>query len=250
VVLKVLIVDDEKYIRDELKCFLNEYDDIEICGESGEGEEAIELAKSLKPDIVFLDIHLHDISGMLVAEKMLEVDTPPYIVFATAYDEYAIQGFQLNAVDYILKPFLEERIKLTIERIRKNIQLIRHNKKSNEVLENKKISLDKLCVKQNNKLILVDTSCIQYIQSINNIIIVNTIDGVYNSNYSLKELEDRLKKIKFIRTHKSYIINLDFIDEIIPWFNYTYKIKVKGIKDCEIPVSRNYMKKFKGILGL
>ncbi|MCT4563613.1 MAG: LytTR family DNA-binding domain-containing protein [Maledivibacter sp.] len=248
--LKVLIVDDEKYIRDELKCFLNEYDDIEICGESGEGEEAIELAKSLKPDIVFLDIHLHDISGMLVAEKMLEVDTPPYIVFATAYDEYAIQGFQLNAVDYILKPFLEERIKLTIERIRKNIQLIRHNKKSNEVLENKKISLDKLCVKQNNKLILVDTSCIQYIQSINNIIIVNTIDGVYNSNYSLKELEDRLKKIKFIRTHKSYIINLDFIDEIIPWFNYTYKIKVKGIKDCEIPVSRNYMKKFKGILGL
>jgi DNA-binding LytR/AlgR family response regulator len=249
-VLKVLIVDDEKYIRDELKCFLNEYDDIEICGESGEGEEAIELAKSLKPDIVFLDIHLHDISGMLVAEKMLEVDTPPYIVFATAYDEYAIQGFQLNAVDYILKPFLEERIKLTIERIRKNIQLIRHNKKSNEVSENKKISLDKLCVKQNNKLILVDTSCIQYIQSINNIIIVNTIDGVYNSNYSLKELEDRLKKIKFIRTHKSYIINLDFIDEIIPWFNYTYKIKVKGIKDCEIPVSRNYMKKFKGILGL
>lgn len=247
---KVLIVDDEKYIRNELKYFLNKYDDIEICGESGEGEEAIKLAKHLKPDIVFLDIHLHDINGMLVARKMLETDKPPYIVFATAYDKYAIQGFQLNAVDYILKPFLEERIKVTIERIRKNIQNLNSKEKSIDVIENIKINLDKLCVTKNNKFILVDMSHIQYIQSTNNVVTVKTTVGVYDSNYSLKELEDRLIKTKFIRTHKSYIVNLDFIDEIIPWFNYTYKIKVKGIEDCEIPVSRNYMKKFKGILGI
>lgn len=113
-----------------------------------------------------------------------------------------------------------------------------------------KVNLDKLCVTKNNKLILIDMSHIQYIQSTNNVITVYTTDGLYDSNYSLKELEDRLNKMKFIRIHKSYIVNLDFIDEIIPWFNYTYKIKVKGIEDCEIPVSRNYMKKFKGILGI
>jgi len=248
--LKVLIVDDEKYIRNELKYFLEKYDDIQICGECGEGEEALELVKSLKPDIVFLDIQLQDISGTLVARKMLESDKPPHVVFATAYDKYAIQGFELNAVDYILKPFLEERIKLTIDRIRDRIKLRDNEINHKKSLEDDEINLDKLCVTKNNKLILIDVSEIQYIESVNNIIAVRTINDVYDCNYSLKELEDKLKKMKFIRIHKSYIVNIDYIDEIIPWFNYTYKIKIKGIADREIQVSRNYMKKFKRRLGM
>ena len=99
-------------------------------------------------------------------------------------------------------------------------------------------------------MILVDVSEIQFIQSTNNVISVRINGDDYKCNYSLKELEERLKRMKFLRTHKSYIINIDYIEEIIPWFNYTYKIKVKGIQGCEVPVSRNYMKKFKRTLGL
>lgn len=248
--LKVLIVDDEKYVRNELRYFLEKHDDIQICGECSEGEEALELVKSLKPDIVFLDIQLQDISGMLVARKMLEKNKSLQVVFATAYDKYAIQGFELNAIDYILKPFLEERIKVTMDRIRERINLRNAEIDHKKSLGDAEVNLDKLCVTKNNKLILIDVSEIQYIESINNIIIVQTIKDVYDCNYSLKELEDRFKKKKFIRTHKSYIINIDYIDEIIPWFNYTYKIKIRGIEDSEIPVSRNYMKKFKRILGI
>lgn len=248
--LKVLIVDDEKYIRNELRYFLEKYDDIEICGECSEGKEALKMVELLKPDIVFLDIHLQGMNGMIAARKMMEADRRPNIVFATAYDKYAIQGFELNAIDYILKPFLEERVRVTIERIRKRIELECTESKPIELVLNEHVNLDKLCVIKNDKMILIDIGEIQYIQSTNKVITVHTINDVYNCNYSLKELEDRLIKMKFIRTYKSYIVNVDFIDEIIPWFNYTYKIKIKGKKDCEIPVSRNYMKKFKMMLGI
>ena len=248
--LKVLIVDDEKYVRNELKYFLDKYDYIKVCGECDDGEEAIKLVKLLKPDIVFLDIHLQDMSGMVVARKILEIDKPPHIVFATAYEKYAIQGFELDAVDYILKPFLEERIKVTIDRIRERLKSQNVGINNNRILKHEEISLDKLCVIKGDKLILVDVREIQYIQSINNDIVVHTGKNFYNCNYSLKELEDKLRRMKFLRTHKSYIVNIDYIDEIIPWFNYTYKIKIRGLEDREVPVSRNYMKKFKRILGI
>lgn len=248
--IRVLIIDDEKYIRDELKYFLEKYDDIEISGESGEGSEAIRLVRELEPDVMFLDIQLLDMNGLLVARKIMEGLNPPYIVFVTAYDRYAIQGFEIDAADYILKPFFEDRIKVTVERIRKQLEQENTKSKSTQKKGETELKLNKLCVNKNNRFILIDTNDIRYAVVENNNVYVDTKGGRYLCGYSLKELEDRLPQSIFIRIHKSYIVNIDYIDEIIPWFNYTYKIKLKGNRDEELPVSRNYLKHFKEILGI
>ncbi|QEK11341.1 response regulator transcription factor [Crassaminicella thermophila] len=242
---KVIIVDDEKYIRDELRYFLEKDKEINIIAETGDGKEVMDLVEKLNPDIVFLDIQIQDVNGLLLARKILDRNNPPYIILATAYNEYAIQGFEINVADYILKPFSEERLKIAIDRIKKQNQ-----KKNKNFAENEEFDLNKLCVFKNNRYILMDIDEIQYIESIKNDIVVHARDGEYHCNYSLKELEERFKKKKFIRTHKSYIVNIDFINEIIPWFNYTYKVKIKEKENIEIPVSRNYLKKFKKLLGI
>ncbi|TCO76437.1 LytR/AlgR family response regulator transcription factor [Marinisporobacter balticus] len=243
--LKVFIVDDEKYIRDELKYFLGKRDHIQIVGETGDGQEVMELVEALEPNLVFLDIQLQNMNGLLLARKILDLKNPPYVILATAYNEYAIQGFEINVADYMVKPFSEDRLKLAIDRIDKQ-----KNNGHKETIETQEMDFHKLCVSQNNRFILIDIGEILYIESTNQGISVYARDEVYGCNYSLKELEERFKKKRFIRTHKSYIVNIDFIDEIIPWFNYTFKVKIKGKPDIEIPVSRNYLKKFKRIVGM
>ncbi|WP_319372320.1 LytTR family DNA-binding domain-containing protein [uncultured Ilyobacter sp.] len=250
--IKLFIVDDEKYIRNEIRYFLEKHDGIEVCGESGDGDKALEMIEKLEPDCVFMDINLQNNSGMLIARKISEKKNHPLIVFATAYDNYAVQGFELNAVDYILKPFSEERIKLTIERIKEKILSEKYysGEKDRNLENESNTSLEKLCIQKNNKLMLIDVHKIVFIKSEKNIVTVHTPDAIYECSYSLKDLESRLREDKFMRIHKSTIINLDYIDEIIPWFNYTYKIEVKGIKNCDIQVSRNYLKKFKIFFGI
>lgn len=248
--IRVLIVDDEKYIRDELRYFLEKDSSIEVCGEASEGEDALKQVREETPDAVFLDIQLQDVNGILVARKIMEQRNPPFIVFVTAYEKYAIQGFEVNAIDYLLKPFSEDRITTTIERIKEGMS----SKASRQepilkaaVMGSK---LDKLCVLKNERIVLLDINEILYIESQNNEVFVYAQSGKYHCNYLLKDIEDRFIGSKFIRTHKGFIVNLDYISEIIPWFNYTYKVKLKGKEDVEIPVSRNYLKKFKELLGL
>ncbi|ADO84470.1 LytR/AlgR family response regulator transcription factor [Ilyobacter polytropus] len=250
--IRIFIVDDEKYIRNEIRYFLEKYNDVEICGESGDGDEALEKIEELKPDCVFMDINLQNNSGMLIARKISENKNHPLIVFATAYDHYAVQGFEVNAADYILKPFSEDRIKLTIDRVRDKIinKNLNNGEKDKNTESESNTSLEKLCIQKNNKLVLIDVNKIIFIKSEKNVILVHTLNSAYECSHSLKELETRLREDKFMRIHKSTIINIDYIDEIIPWFNYTYKIEVKGLKDCDIQVSRNYLKKFKNFFGI
>lgn len=249
--IRLFIVDDEKYIRNELRYLLEKHEGIEVCGESGDADEALEMIEEAKPDCIFMDINLHDNNGMLLARKISEKPNHPFIVFATACDNYAVQGFELDAVDYILKPFSEERIKLTIGRIREKFEDKNRNLEADQnVVDEGNTSPGKLCIQKNNKMILLDTSEIMFIKSEKNVVTVQTSDFLYECGYSLKDLEERLRGDKFMRIHKSTIINLDCIEEIIPWFNYTYKIIVKGQKDYDIQVSRNYLKKFKKYFGI
>ncbi|MFT5871433.1 MAG: DNA-binding LytR/AlgR family response regulator [Clostridium sp.] len=245
--MKVLIVDDEKYIRDELKYFCEKFSDVVVCGETGEGNEAVIISNKLKPDIVFLDIQLNDISGLLVARKIREQKDPPFIVFATAYDKYAIEGFEIDAIDYILKPFSEDRIKVSIDRIKNQLSKLSIELPVSSMAE---ININKLCVMSDNKLMLIDMDEIQYIECQNKDIIVYSKNKEYLYKHSLKELEGKFKNKKFVRTHKSFIVNVDFIHEIIPWFNYTYKVTINGKQEVEIPVSRYYLKNFKDLLGI
>jgi len=243
--LKALIVEDEEYSAIELKYLLKKVDkNIKVIGIINSGQKALNVIKKLNPDIVFLDIKLNDLNGLEIAKCLLSMDEGIKIIFTTAYDEYAVKAFELNALDYVLKPFSEERLKKTIEKIRRNneVEAAGLGKKFDEV--------KKLPVKSDSKLIFIDIDEIIYIEAEGRNSIIKTGSGVYKSLYSLKNIEERLKNTCFFRVHKSYIINLKKIREVIPWFNNTYLIKLSGCEGIEIPVSKNKANELKSILNI
>lgn len=242
--LKTFIVEDEPHVRDEIKYLLSRYDRIQIVGEADSALDAISGIHTLLPDVVFLDIRLNDaIDGIALGKKIAEVNPAIKIVFVTAFDDRAIEGFELGAVDYVLKPFSEERLGKTIERLLQDAPA--RQEPAASTLYGK--TGDKIILKKNEIWKLLDIGEICYFQSRDHITIAVTETDIYTLNYTLRELDEQLPPEKFLRTHKSFIVNVGFIHEIIPWFNYTYKIALKNNKE-EIPVSRSYMKKFKSTL--
>lgn len=243
---KLLIVDDEAYIRDELKFFLNAIENVEILGETGNGEEVMTLIDTLQPDIIFLDIELRGMNGLTLARQINALQTPPHIIISTAYDKYAVMGFELEVVDYLLKPFSEERIRKAISKVEalKEIQVESEIEKNDDLIESKDRIQEKIAVYEGEKLLLIHLDEIVYFQSFGNGITLVTKDHKYSSNLSLKELEQIVDRRKFHRIHKSFMVNVDCIQEIIPWFNYTCKLKLRGIEE-ELHVSRSYYKEFK-----
>ncbi len=242
--LKVFIVEDEAYVRDEIKYLLARYDRLEVIGEADNPFDAICEVHSLKPDVVFLDIKLHgDIDGVALGRKIAEAHPSTRIVFVTAFDDRAVDGFELGAVDYVLKPFSEERLSKTVERLLQDTPA----PPANVPFSPSARANDKIIMRKNQIWKLVDIGDIYYFQSQDHATLAVTETDAYTLNYTLRELENQLPPDKFLRTHKSFIVNADYIHEIIPWFNYTYKIALKSEKG-EIPVSRSYMKKFKSTL--
>lgn len=240
--MRVLLVDDEKYIRDEFKYFMDKFQGIEVCGETGDPEEVLLLVKDLEPDLVFLDINLQTQSGLVIAREILDLENPPQIVLATAFDQYAVKGFDIGVVDYIVKPIMEERLKKCIERARQNMGRKVEDAKESKPAATKKMT--SLAVAKNDKLFLLKLKEIVYLEYLGGKIRVFTEKDEYSLNQTMKAFIEE-NGDRFIRTHKSFIVNIDYIKEIIPWFNYTLKLKIKGFNDLEIPVSRNYMKDFK-----
>lgn len=237
--LRVFLVEDEAYVRDEIRFMLEKYDRLEIVGEADNSFDAIFSIQNLRPDVVFCDIKLGDVDGITLAKRIAELDPRIRIVFVTAYEGFAVKGFELDAVDYVLKPFSEERLAKTVGRL-----LAPKPSPARAVQAQKS---EKLIMKKNDKWKLVDASEIYYFQAEGHKIAAITTKDVYSLSYTLKGLERILPSGKFLRVHKSVIVNTDYIDEIIPWFNYTYKIKLKNNHD-EIFVSRSYIKRFKSTL--
>lgn len=242
--MRVLLVDDEKYIRDEFKYFLDKFEEVEVCGETGDPEEVISLVEDLKPDLVFLDINLQTQSGLVIAREILDLENPPQIVIATAFDQYAVKGFDIGVVDYVVKPIMEERLKKCIDRARLNM--------GSKVQGNKAVKSDKMtsiAVGKNDKLVLVKLKEVAYLEYLEGKIRVFSENDEYSLNQTMKSFIEE-NEDQFIRTHKSFIVNIDYIKEIIPWFNYTLKLRIKGFDELEIPVSRNYIKEFKKKLNI
>lgn len=237
--LRVFIVEDEVYVRDEIRFMLEKHDHLEIVGEADNSFDAIFHIQDLRPDVVFCDIKLGDVDGITLVKKIMELDPEIRIVFVTAYENFAVEGFELNAVDYVLKPFSEERLTKTVER------LLRPKQTQTQAIPAQKS--EKLIIKKNDIWKLVKAADICYFQAEGHKITAVTLKDTYSLNYSLRELEQMLPTDKFLRVHKSVIVNTDCIDEIVPWFNYTYKIKLKNMND-DIYVSRNYIKQFKSTL--
>jgi len=250
--LSILSVDDESPARDELKYLLSLESDIEIVGEADSGATAIGMAAQLKPDVIFLDVQMRGMDGLETASILRTVVPNTLIVFATAYDEYAVKAFEVGAVDYILKPFEQERIHLTVERL-KNYRPDEWLAAVNQIdsaLHKNKIMIQKLPLEKNGKFIMVHYDDLIYAYAQKGIVNVVTTDGEFDYSGTLTELEARLCSTNLVRVHKSYIVNMDKVKEVVPWFKGTYWLKVEGDQGAEIPVSKSQIKEIKEMLGL
>lgn len=244
--LRVYIVDDEPLARDELKYLILRSKAAEIAGESDCVDHALADIHILKPDLVFLDIELADENGLSIAKKLRELDPAPALVFATAYDEYALQAFDLNAVDYILKPFEEERILQALKKVKKTkgaewdlkraaVQPIREVK-------------GKIPVLVDDRIILLNCRDILFMESREGKCIIKTKEMEYKVSDALVVIEKKINEGAFLRVHRSYIVNVDHIAEIEPWFNSTYNLTMED--GSKVPVSRTYVKELKMLVGI
>lgn len=248
-----LLVDDEAPAREELRYLLESYPEVKVIGEVSSGQEAVEKILKLNPDVIFLDIQLSDMDGFEVARQIFQKGNAPVVVFATAYDEYAVRAFEINAVDYLLKPFSENRLDKTVERL---IKIFKEKKqdveaiKVSELLKVQKPAYNKLSFWKNNRIYLVCPDEICYCEAVEKGSKVKTEKGEFLSPYTLSELEEKIKNPSFFRTHKSFLVNLDKVKEIIPWFNGTFILSIKGYEKDEVPVSRRHAKEMRELFKI
>lgn len=244
--LKAFIVEDEPLAREELKYLLLKSKQVHVIGEADCLEDALtEITKS-KPDLVFLDIGLAEDSGLHLAKQLLDFNPAPAIVFATAYDEYALQAFELNALDYLVKPFDEDRLQQTLEKIQQ-ISRIKDEKPS--LPHSVKTEANgRIAIPVDERIVLLEQQTIVYLESFEGKCKIKTADQEYIVSDALVVLEKRLNHTEFMRVHRSYIVNVNYIMEIHPWFNSTYNLKLKDLSK-RIPVSRTYVKDFKRHIG-
>ncbi len=252
--LRCLVVDDEMPAREELKYILSGIENIKIVGEASHGIEALELINQLNPDLVFLDIEMPKMSGIDVVRRLLDKEYKPKIIFVTAYDKFAVDAFEVNAIDYLLKPIKEDRLQKALKRVTSSgpDRVEDHNKlrKIMDYIQSDRIEfLNRISVCYKDRLIPLQIKDIFYITIKDKATIIITKDQVYEVNWSLNDLVEQLNPKDFIRSHKSYIVNLNKIESVEPWFNYTYNIKLIG-KEEIVPVSRSHAKDFKKIMNM
>lgn len=252
---RCLVVDDERPAREELIYILKDIEGIEVIGQASHGKEALELIEKLQPDIVFLDIQMPEMNGMEVARRLINKEYIPKIIFVTAYDQFAVEAFEVNAMDYLLKPISEDRLKQRLEKMiledekDKSIDYDKLKDLIYSMKPDQKVTSQRISLYQNSRLIPVDIEDIIYITIENRSTVIFSNKGNFDTNYTLNELMDKLDNTIFFRSHKSYIVNLNYIESIDPWFNYTYNIHLKDSKEI-IPVSRSYVKEFREAMNI
>jgi two-component system, LytTR family, response regulator LytT len=259
--IRTLIVDDEAPARSELRYLLEQHPDISVIAEASSGEEAIHMVHELSPDVVFLDIHLHDMDGIQAAQALEQSGSHPVIVYATAYDEYAIKAFETEAADYILKPFSTDRIEKTIDRLRRRLQKEPYPLKEAGIESTLRQIVDtlqpaaksqtstRIPVEKANSIVFVDVDSIVYTAVEGRHTRIYTKTSNFPASFSLQELERRLPEINFCRIHRAYIVNLHAIKEFIPWFKGTVQVKMDDMEETVLPVSRSLVKELKARLG-
>ena len=251
-----IIVDDEEPAREELNTLIREESkDIEIIGKASNGLSALRLIAEKKPHMVFLDIQMPGLDGLEIAREIMAMEEPPVIIFVTAYDEHAIKAFELAATDYILKPAHPKRFKKTLERV---ISLL--SGKSDRVKTMEKLfdiypvgrdKLTRIIARKKGKenRLLLDIKDIIYFRSQGRDCFLSIDGEEMEVKYTLKDLEEKLSEGQFVRCHKSFLVNINRIGEIVPWFSGACILKMNDKKKTEIPVSRNYAREFKDKIG-
>lgn len=242
--MKIAIVDDERPARSELRYLLSQILPEAEFFEADSVKSADELVKNNMFQVIFLDINLGEVNGTVLASAIREHQPAAAIVFVTAYQEYAAKAFELGVVDYILKPYDMERIRKTVNRLREQGYFA--EEKETEKYE----ELDKLAVNAGDKIRLLDYRDIIYIEYNQRNSLIHTADETYSENYTMTALSERLEKKNFFRIHKSYLVNLNYMEELVPAFSNGYALRLKYYPDELLPVSRSQMKHLKQLLEL
>ncbi|HET9179114.1 MAG TPA: LytTR family transcriptional regulator DNA-binding domain-containing protein [Terriglobia bacterium] len=255
--ISALIVDDEQPARDELAYLLRNVPEVEIVGQGNNGVEAVGLVRELGPDLVFLDVQMPGLDGFGVIKKLLDRNAHlPYFVFVTAYDHYAVRAFEVNAVDYLLKPIERHRLDKALQRVRGMVEASEAASQKLDRLvqmieERPGAQSSKLVVKSGNRMVLVDASDIIYATIDDGVIRIVTKDLDGQSNFrTVEELQNNLDPNTFWRVHRSYLVNVNRIKEVVPWFKSSYQLKMQDRQETEIPVSRAQTRKLRELLNL
>jgi two-component system response regulator LytT len=257
--ITTIIIDDEKPARDELVFLLKAFPEINIIGQGRNGVEGVALIKEHAPDLVFLDVQMPGLDGFGVLKKLVERKMKvPHVVFATAFDQYAVQAFDVNAVDYVLKPFDKARISKAIARARREIEAQdspadRLEQLVNQLGAGKPASTQpvKILVKSQQRMLLVDATDFIFASIEDGLISVTAKDCEGTSNYrTLEELNAAVDSDSFWRPHRSFLVNIHHIKEVVPWFKSSYMLKMSDKKQTEIPVSRVQTKRLRELFKL
>lgn len=244
-ILRALIVDDEPAARSEIRYLLETACGVQVLGEAATANEALELLRNISYDVVFLDIHLPGLSGTELADEIKKLSNPPAIVFITAYGEHAVEAFELEAMDYVVKPVSEKRLKKSVERIKRSQASSTSNAETR--IEGK---LDRLFVDIGGKKVPLSFDDIYIFEAQNNYARVYTKTDSYLISPPLKELEVKLVDRNFIRVHRKYLVNIEKISEIVPLSKNAYILRLSNTERTEIPVSRRRKKLLKEVLGI
>jgi len=257
--LSTVIVDDEQPARDELAYLLKSAGDVEVVATGKNGLEAVSLIREHSPDLVFLDVQMPGLDGFGVIKRLVEKKHPlPQIVFATAYDQYAVKAFEVNAVDYLLKPFDKKRVLQSVQKARRNLQQSNEAMPSDkldalvEMLESQRSQRHKIVLRAAGRLFLVDQKDICFGSIQDGVITVVTAAGMEGQSNcrTLEELAASLDASVFWRAHRSYLVNIHRIKEVVPWFKSSYQLRMDDKKQSEVPVSRAQTKRLRELFGL
>jgi two-component system LytT family response regulator len=240
--LRALIIDDEELARKRLHKMLQDFkNELEVIDETGNGEDAIEKIDAVHPDVIFLDIQMPGYDGFEVIRRLHE---KPFIIFVTAYDEYALKAFEENSVDYLLKPIDRKRLEKAVEKLRRvfNVPKPPLNENVERLLSQlASAPVKRLQVKSGDKILLINTDDIVYFEAKDKYTFLHTIDQKHIVDFTLNDLEEKLDKTNFIRIHRSNIINLKYLRELVKWFGGKYKVRLKDKDQTELIVSRGYV---------
>ncbi|MBK5294132.1 MAG: response regulator transcription factor [Acidobacteriia bacterium] len=257
VTISTLLADDEQLALDELAFHLGQFPEIEVIGTARNGLQAVDLIQDLEPDLVFLDVQMPGLDGIGVIRRLQELGGPlPYFILATAYDQYAVEAFQLEALDYLLKPVDHERLAVSIARAQRYVQdkqraIEPATSETPAGAARPALQRTKVLVKSGARNLIVDARDIVYATIDDGLITVvtTTVEGM--SNYrTIEELQSNLDPESFWRVHRSYLVNINRIKEVVPWFKSSFQLKMDDKKGSEIPVSRVQTKRLRALLKL
>lgn len=246
--LLVFIIDDEAPARRELRFLLEQFEEVEIVGEAANGTAAFRGIRETHPDLVFLDIQMPGMNGIELAQFLCELPQRPLLVFATAFSEFALQAFEVEAIDYLCKPFTQERLAKSLAKASR--LLTAATSLHPPSLSEKNDTCRKVPLYRGESIIPTAPERIIYARCEEGETVVHTLDGRFRSRCTLNELEQKLQATGFARPHRSFLVNINHVREVVPWFNGGYKLFMDDRENTEIPVSRYNVKALKNILDL